>query len=489
MKNIIKYYVFTFVLLGLVSCEDFVDIEPLNQVNSENYFNSEDDYQQALIGAYDLLQSSYINVMIGEIASDNTLCGGENANDVVGLQEIDDMTHGVVNEQLRSVWQWMYAGVNRANYIFEFRDKTDFADKDNVLGQAAFLRAYYFFELTKFFGDVPMPVDKRVQFGDEKDLVRTPQAQVFAQIETDLAFAASVLPETQAQKGRVTKGAAMALLGKAYLFQNKFGEAAQVLEDLIGMDIYQLHDNYDNLFLQQNENNIESVFEIQYSNLEGAGFGCLQCSEGNVAVGFNGVRGITGPTYATGFSFNVPTQDLVDAFEAGDGRYRATIFDVEAYKAEMAVQGIEIDYNEGFEHTGYFNHKYIPRQGESFQDPNLTNSTNYRSIRYSDVLLMAAEALNRGGISDDRARAYLNQVRQRASLGPVDASGSALTDAIWQDRRIELAGEGHRFFDLVRIGQAASAIPGFQANKNELFPIPLIELELAGSNWAQNDGY
>lgn len=489
MKNILKYTLFTVAFLAITSCEDYVDIKPLNEVNSENYFNSEDDYQQALIGAYDLLQSTYLNVMIGEMSSDNTLCGGENANDVVGFQEIDDMTHGVVNEQLRSVWSWMYAGINRANYIFEFKDKTDFADKNNVLGQAAFLRAYYYFELVKFFGDVPMPVDKRVQFGEETGFARTPKAQVYTQIETDLLFAMSNLPDVQADGGRVTKGAAMALLGKAYLFQDKFTESASVLEDLIGMSQYSLTADYDALFLQQNENNAESVFEIQYSNLEGAGFGCLQCSEGNVAVGFNGVRGITGPTYADGFSFNVPTQNLVDAFESGDGRYRATIFDVEAYVAEMAGQGIEVSYLTGFEHTGYFNHKYIPRQGENFQDPHLTNSTNYRSIRYSDVLLMAAEALNRGGVSDIRAQEYLNLVRQRAGLGMNVDTGNTLTDAILKERRIELAGEGHRFFDLVRTGMAASAIPGFQAGKNELFPIPLIEIELAGNTWQQNDGY
>lgn len=477
------------ICLGFASCDDYVEVSPINQINSDNYFNSEDDYQQALIGAYDLLQSTYINVMLGEIASDNSLAGGENANDVPAIQEIDDMTHGVVNDQLRNIWSWMYAGINRCNYIFEFRDKTDFVGRDEVLAQVSFLRAYYYFELVKFFGDVPMPLNKRVQFGESRNFPRVPRAEVFAQMEQDLLYAAENLPDVQAQKGRVTRGAALALLGKAYVYQEKFAEAANVLDQVINSQVYDLFEDYNTLFTSVAENNLESVFEIQYTNEQGAGFGCLQCSEGNVAVGFNGVRGYTGPVYASGFSFNVLTQDLVDAFDPNDGRFRATVFDIEAYVEEQAANNVTVTYTTGYEHTGYFNHKYIPRAGESFQDPNLTNLTNYRAIRFSDVLLLAAEANARGGLDEGKALTYLNRVRQRAGLDEVTLSGASLVDAIWAERRLELAGEGHRFFDLVRTGQAADNIPGFQAGKHELFPIPLIEIELAGNIWQQNPGY
>jgi len=148
MKNLkIKFVLIAFVLIASCS-DDFVDVES-NAENSEDYFNSEEDYQNALIAAYDLLQSTYLNVMLGEIASDNTLAGGENANDVPGIQEIDDMIHTPINQQLRDIWSWMYAGVNRANYIMEFQDKTDFEGKTSVLAQTRFLRAYYYFELVK----------------------------------------------------------------------------------------------------------------------------------------------------------------------------------------------------------------------------------------------------------------------------------------------------------------------------------------------------
>ena len=486
MKEMIKYSFLIVAMLIASGCakDSFVDIQPPYSINSESYFNTEEDYQQALIGAYDLLQSTYLNVVLGEIASDNTLCGGENANDVTAWQEIDDMTHGVVNSELRNVWNWMYGGINRCNYIFEFRNKLDFDGKDNVLGQAAFLRAYYYFELVKFFGDVPMPIDQRVSFESSTSFDRTPVAEVYAQIESDLKFAAENLPLTQAEAGRVTKGAAQSLLGKVYLFQEKFSDAASVLDEVINSGVYDLYDDYSTLFLREGENNIESVFEVQYTNEQGAGFGCLQCSEGNVAVGFNGIRAYAGPIYADGFSFNVPVQELVDDFEAGDLRLDPTILDIEVFAAANNAT-----YQEGYEHTGYFNHKYIPRQGENFQDPHLTNSTNYRAIRFSDVLLMAAEAYNRGGLGEVTALDYLNRVRARAGLDPVNSGGSALTEDIYHERRIELAGEGHRFFDLVRTGQAAEKIPGFQSGKHELFPIPLIEIELAGNRWTQNPGY
>lgn len=488
MKSINYYSIVALItsLLLLACSDDFVDIDPPNEISSENFFNSEEDYQQALIGAYDLLQSTYVNVMIGEMASDNTLAGGENANDVPAWQEIDDMRHGVVNDQLRNIWNWMYGGINRVNYIFEFQDKTDFEGKNEVLAQAAFLRAYYYFELVKFFGAVPMPIDKRVQFGEAQGFVRTPEAEVYTQIENDLKFAADNLPLIQEEKGRVTKGAAQALLGKALLYQEKFSEAATVLEEVINSNIYDLSPDYSTLFLQEGENNEESVFEVQYTNEQGAGFDCLQCSEGNVAVGFNGIRGYSGPIYTDGFSFNVPTQELVDEFESGDLRFEPTILDIEAFSAE---QGGNINFTEGFEHTGYFNHKYIPRQGNNFQDPHLTNLTNYRAIRFSDVLLMAAEASNRGGADDAKALQYLNRVRERAGLDPLALTGNELTEAIFHERRVELAGEGHHFFDLVRTGRAANEIEDFQSGKHELFPIPLIEIELAGNVWNQNPGY
>lgn len=481
-----KKYIALVLFPVLLACsDDFVNVDSFDQ-DSESFFNSPEDYQSALIAAYDLLQATYINVMLGEIASNNTLAGGESATDVPGIQEIDDMIHTPVNQQLRDIWSWMYAGINRANFILEFKDNIDFAEKEVILAEARFLRAYYYFELIKWFGDVPFVLDQRIQFGDQYIVERTPKEEIYAQLEADLAQGAQVLPTVAAEAGRVTKGAALALLGKIHLYQGEFEAAATALEEVINSGAYDLVGDYSTLFENDNENTIESVFEVQYTDEEGAGFGCLQCSEGNIAVGFNGIRNYSGPVFESGFSFNVPTEEAYQAFEPQDLRRDVAILDIEAW----ANANTDVSYDVGFEHTGYYNRKYLARQGDlNTPDANLTNPNNYRSIRFADVLLMAAEALNRGQISDTRAQVYLNRVRGRAGLTSVAETGQALTEVIYQERRLELMGEGHHFFDLVRTQRAASEITGFVTGKHELFPIPNIEIELAGNRWSQNPGY
>mgnify|MGYP000503921062 FL=1 len=489
-KNIFSTILaFAFIATGIYSCSDkFLDEVESYNIDSEGYFNSEDDYYMALIGAYDLLQASYVNVLLGEIASDNTLCGGESATDVIGFQQIDDMTHTQVNNNLRDVWNWMFAGVNRANYILEFKDKIEFEGKEVILGEASFLRAYYNFELLKWFGGIPLKVDQRFAPGDELSIPRSTPAEVYALIESDLKYAVNNLEYVAPQTGRVTKGAAEALLGKAYLYQNKFAEAATVLDNVINNGPYDLALDYATIFENDGENGVESVFEVQYTDAEGAGFGCLQCSEGNVAVGFNSIRNHTGPTYDSGYSFNVPTQATVEVFEEGDSRKEASILDINAWAVSTGAT-----FGEGYEHTGYYNRKYIARKGDlNTGDQNLTNPNNYRSIRFADVLLMAAEANNRGNVDDAKALAYLNRVRERAfgdSTHNVTATGGALTTAIYHERRVELVGEGHRFFDLVRTGEASSSIEGFVTGKHELFPIPIEEIQFSNGNWAQNPNY
>jgi hypothetical protein len=476
--------------VGVFSCsDDFVEISPEYSIDSENYFNSEDDYYNALVSAYDLLQTTYANAIVGEFASNNTLCGGESATDVTGWQQIDDMTHTPTNSNLKDIWNWMFAGVQRTNYFMEFKDKTEFDAKAEMIGEVQFLRAYYHFELVKWFGPIPLKVDERFKLGDETTIPRSPVSEVYAQIEADLIAAIVALKNTPAQTGRATKGAAQALLGKVYLYQEKFAEAADVFDDLIGYGNYLLVEDYNTIFEADGENGSESVFEVQYSDIKGASFECLQCSEGNVAVGFSGVRGYVGPEFTPGFSFNVPTQNAVDEFEPGDLRKDVAILDIEAWAAST-----DAEYTVGNEHTGYYNRKYLPRKRstDAVGDLNLTNPNNYRAIRYADVLLMAAEANNRGGISDALAQGYLSEVRARAfgdDNHGVTLTGDALTDAIYHERRVELMGEGHHFFDLVRTGRAAASIDGFVTGKHELFPIPLEEIEFSAGNWTQNPNY
>lgn len=489
MKTI---YIKLLVLFGmLTSCDQLLDIDPEFSQDAESFFNTPEDYERALIGAYDLMQTSYLQLWIGEIASDNAMAGGESVNDSRGLHEIETMNHGGVNEELRSLMRYNFAGIARANYIFENRDNIEFEGKERILAEASFLRAYYYFVLVSYFGDVPLFVDRRTSINELSGLDRTPKAEVYAQIERDLLSAINVLEWNVPVIGRITKGAAMALLGKVYLFQGKNTEAASVLGDLITNNEagYGLFSDYSRLFYLENENISEDVFTIQHSGQEGGSYGCFVCLEGNAAVGFHSIRQYNGPLYGDGNSYNLPTQDLYDAFDENDPRRDATVLDIEAFIAGQPNSDAISYAIGGGGHTGYYNNKYIKRLDErGLPDDDLTSPLNYRVIRFADVLLMAAEAFQRTG-NDERARTELNKVRVRVGLPAKTSSGAQLLEDILLERRLELSGEGYRFFDLVRTGRAAAEIEGFQPGKHELFPIPQVEIDLAGGNWSQNPGY
>jgi len=485
MKNKV-ILLFSISILLFTSCKKFLSVDPPYAQDADNYFQTPDDYNRALTGAYDMLQGSFLSLWIGEIASDNSIAGGESVNDSQGLHQIDNMTHGGVNNELRNIMRWNYTGITRVNYIMENKDNIDFPEKQHILAEARFLRAYYYFELVKFFGDVPLIIDKRIGIEEAQQLPRAPKTEVYAQIEADLNFAIGVLNPVAAQKGRATKGAAQALLGKAYLYQKKYSEAVTILDEVRNSGLYSLIPNYADLFSVSNEDNSETVFDVQYTGLEGGGYGCLICLEGNAAPGFQGIRQYNGPVYGDGNSYNLPTQELYNAFSPIDPRRGHTILDIEAFIASQPDPS-SITYGIGAGgHTGYYNNKYIKRQGEiGLPDNDLTSPVNYRVIRYADVLLMAAEAhFNLG--NNQTAQQLVNQVRVRAGVPGIPVQ--SLND-IYKERRFELSGEGHRFFDLVRTEQAAQYITGFIPGKHELFPIPQVEIDLAGGNWQQNSGY
>jgi len=467
-------------------CDKFLTVDPPYTQDVENFFQTPEDYDRALTGAYDMLQASFLTLWMGEIASDNSIAGGESVNDSPGLHQIDAMSHGGVNNELRNVLRWNYTGVTRANYILEHKDNIDFPGKAHVLAEAKFLRAYYYFELVKYFGDVPLIIDRRIGIEEALQIPRSPKSDVYAQIEKDLKESSEVLNPVASQKGRATKGAAQAFLGKVYLYQNKFTEAAATFDEVIASGSFSLIANYNDLFSVANENNSETVFDVQYTGLEGGSYGCLICLEGNAAVGFQGIRQYNGPVYGDGNSYNLPTQELYDAFSSIDGRRAATILDIDAFIASQPNPA-SITYAIGAGgHTGFYNNKYIKRQGEiGLPDNDLTSPVNYRVIRYADVLLMAAEAHYQLGHTAT-SQQLVNQVRGRAGVPGIPVNS---IDVIYRERRYELSGEGLRFFDLVRTGQAPTYIDNFVIGKHELFPIPQVEIDLAGGHWAQNPGY
>jgi tetratricopeptide (TPR) repeat protein len=476
-----------------VACEDYLDVQPPFAQGAENYFNTPEEYELALIGAYDLLQASFLNVWIGEIASDNSIAGGESVTDTEGLHQIEAMNHNGVNQELQNIFRWYYAGVTRCNYIMEFKDKIDFDGKNQILAETRFLRGYYYFQLVKYFGDIPLIVDERIGADEVTEIDREDISTVYDQIEADLSFAASNLPWNNPIKGRVEKGAAYALLGKVHLYQNEFAPAAEALDSAIILGEinagYGLVADYANLWGAADEDNEETVFDVEYSGQQGGGYGCLICLEGNAAVGFHGIRQYEGPVYATGNSYNLPTAKIYNAFDVNDPRRDVSILNIDSF-ISLQPNPSAISYVKGAGgHTGYYNNKYLKKSDElGLPDDDLTSPVNYKAIRYSDVLLMAAEAHAQNN-NEGTALTLVNRVRNRASMPPLSGSGQQLIEAIWEERRLELAGEGHRFFDLVRTGQAAAEIDGFVSGKHEVFPIPQIELDLSGGNWSQNSNY
>ena len=502
MKNIYIKWAVMFVLIAVLgSCKKWVDYNPRDdfRISELDYLKSEADYRTMTISAYTPMQWMTYMVMIGDIATDNSVSGGENASDVLSFQQIDDYTHTPVNANLTEVWQAAYEGINRCNYLQQYKAQNPdgrqivFAGKDALYGEIYFIRAYYYFSLVKMFGDVPLFTDRRLSLSDSKKLQRSSKASVYQQIETDLNNAINVLPSTQVQKGRITKHAALALLGKVLLYQGKYTQAAEKLQAVIDANAFGLVNNFGSVFLSSGENGPESVFEIQYSNTSPYyNWGGVTRGQGNLAVQMCGIRGLNGSAampYASGWSFNLPTQNLVNAFEAGDSRKAVTILDIEAYKNANPSFGITYQVAP-YKNTGYYNQKYHPRKNETSGQVELNYLNNYRTIRYADVLLMAAEAYTKSTTPDiSKAQNYLNLVRRRAfgdNLHDITATGDALYQAILDERRLEFAMEGERFFDLVRTGQT-SKITGFVKGKHEVFPIPQREVDISGLS--QNNGY
>lgn len=489
----------------LASCKKYIAYNPHDsyQVTALDYLQSESDYRTMEVSVYTPLQWLNQVVPIGDIASDNAVSGGESASDVLDLQQIDDFTLTPVNGTLSQIWQYAYEGVNRANYMTQYKDKNPagqsvaFAGKDAMYGEVYFLRAYYYFTLVKMFGDVPLFTDKRLDLSASGTLKRTAKATVYAAIEADLNTAIGVLPAVQVQTGRITKYAAQALLGKVLLYENKYDAAATPLLAVINAHAFTLVSDFSSIFLSTGENGPESVFEIQYSNASPyyQWSNVLQ-GQGNYAIQQCGIRGLAGSNampYAPGWSTNLPTQNLAAAYTAGDQRKAVTTLDIEAYK--NANPSYNVTYQVApYKNTGLYNQKYLPRKGQTSGQPELNYLNNYRTIRYADVLLMAAEALNKKANPDDaQAQGYLNQVRRRAfqvndASHDVTSTGGTLYTAILNERRLELAMEGERFFDLVRTGQAATVLgPNFKTGKHELFPIPDQEVKISGLT--QNPGY
>lgn len=498
MKSIKNSIGLIIILSIFIGCSDVVEFDPHDEYNVTelDYLKTASDYETMAVSCYTPTQWLNGIVVVGDIASDNAVAGGENASDVITLQQIDDFDISTNNSTLEDLYLSAYEGINRTNYLIKYKEvnllseTVDFDGKEALYGEVHFLRAYYYFNLVKMYGDVVLFTDRKLGLEDFGTLERSPKAEVYAQIETDLLDAISVLPSSQPQQGRITKYAAQALLGKVYLYQEKFSESATMLENVINGP-FSLVSNFNEIFLLEGENGSEAIYEVQYSNGQPYyNWGGQTRGQGNYAVQQCGVRGFSGTAdmpFNAGWSTNLPTQDLAAAYEEGDQRKEATVFDVAAYANDNPDFGITFQVAP-YKNTDLYNMKYLPRKGQTSGQVELNYENNQRIIRLSDVLLMAAEAnLRSTSVNEAKAQTYLDRVRDRA-FGDEDHRVTATVQAVWNERRLELAMEGDRFFDLVRTGQAASVLgSAYNTATNGLFPIPQSEIE--GFGLSQNIGY
>ena len=465
--------------------KEFLDLAPISQQNGNNFYRTAEDMKNALSAVYASLQYTglYYSSMhiIGDLRSDNT----EITNPAAGadMQAVDQFTNNAVNSISNTTWNGHYQGIQAANIVIHKIDAVNMAAglKAQYKAEAQFLRALMYFNLVRIFGDVPLVKDIINNPQDGYKYGRETTAKVYEQIIEDLKAAEQSLPYEYATAdiGRATKGAAMSLLGKVYLTQKSWALAAQKLKEVIdaaAQTKYQLIASYANIYGVANENNRESIFEVQFRK-GASGEGSPYTNQFAPIGSGTAVVSIGNP-----LGQNIPTANMNSAYEAGDLRKAASM------RNSYVLSGATVNHNYIIKYAG------VPAA-------NLDSDNNWIVLRYADVLLMYAEALNEQGyVANGPAFTYLNQVRTRAGLAAKTSTNAntalqvadqaAFRLAVEQERRVELAFEGHRWFDLVRTGRAVTVLGGLDMQPHHvLFPIPQTQIDINPSLISQNQGY
>lgn len=501
MKTQLKVLLVVALTAFFIGCQkDFLDVDPIGKLTVEKFYNTDKDATSALIAAYDILQwmnardwnSAYL---VKTFPSDESTVGGGDSGDQPPYQELGNFNYGPSNATITAVWQSNYFGIYRANLVIN-NVKPESELRKQIIAEAKFLRAYYYFEIASMFGKGPIILTELAPSEYSQAFEET--EAIYNQVIKDLNEAIEDLPLKSQYAAedvfRASKGSAQALLGKTYLYAKKYAESAAAFESVISSNEFALQENFSTLFLQESEFGVESVFEVSYVTTVGYDWGTFQWG-GNRAMENNITWQLTGPRgdyfqpgntgLIGGWGFNYPQQSLYDAFvAAGDTvRKKASILSL----ADLRAQGGDWTNENSWGWDGCIRVKYGTRGDETGGPVNELNyGTNLRLIRFADVLLMAAEANHMAG-NDSKAGTYLNQVRDRANLAPYSGD---IMQAIKNERRIELCFEGVRFLDLIRWGDAPTVLGsyGFVAGKHERYPIPQDEIRNNALS-SQNNGY
>lgn len=507
---------FIIATLFITSCsDDFLDKQPLDQITSSNFYRTEEDAKKALVSVYDALQYQSTPgvswspfIVVSDQLSDDCYAGGADANDGLDENELNTFNTPTTNAIVHSLWLKNYTGIYRANLLLEQLDNIEASAefKDRVTAECKFLRAYFYFELVRFFENIPL-LTNTAKGPSEYNQPQAPVQDVYNQIAADLVDAIAVLPETvpSVENGRITKWGASGLLARVFLYHDGvYGtgltangqsigqtEALNYLEDMISNGDRALLPDYGEIFKLAGEFSSESVLEISHADSPAWwDWGYLRGSEGNLAAQMQGPRVTGSEQFNRGWSFCPVSEKLVKDLE-NDPRFEHTIL----------TEG-ELDGNlvKGYQHTGYFSKKYTSDAEHWGSDGQFEHNRtcNNRVIRYSDVLLMAAE------LGSPNAQQYLDDVRERVGLSSIPAT----KENILKERRLELSLEGIRYFDVLRQGlsvaqeelsldirgplytddQVVYTVTFNNATKG-LLPIPQTEIDLSAGTFQQNAGY
>ncbi len=497
------YFIILFTLLLAYSCEDFLD-KPIQGFQvSENYFATEEECQRAVFGCYESLspddwwQLDFF-WMVGDICSDEAFKGNSIEGDQRDFGNLANFNIHSNNEWVEFKWLYTYATISRCNLVIDKVPDSPSSEENikRFVAEAKFLRAFAYFELVKNFGGVPIILNE-ISAGDPV-VKRSTEEEVFAQIEKDLEEASRALPlkseQAAEELGRATKGAAHAFLAKAYVYQEKWSEAQIYSDSVIISGEYNLNDAFGDVWSVNNPNGNGSIFEIQHS------FDDIYYVGTAVPV-------LSRSRADGGWGFGTPSSYLENAME-GDPRLSWTIIKEGDYvDADHPSYNTQLTENE----SGRINRKYyLNYTDRPSKDEHLRSGLNHILFRYADLLLLHAEITYHNGRESESLLA-LNQVRTRVALSPENAGGISLLKAIHKERQLELAMEGHRYYDLTRTGRLTEVIQDFfDYNQNrstdpydaghnkgtlfrpgvhELFPIPASEIALSEYQIQQNFGY
>lgn len=492
-KHLLKLGGLSFFILLISACsEDFLERKPKGQLTYDTFFETSDHAVWATNAIYQQFRvwetCAFAWIGLTDIISDDADKGSTD-NDALYVFEIDQFNFNANNEAISGAWRGTYQAIFRANLAIDNIPNIDMDTtlRSRLVGESRYLRAYAYLRLVQWFGDIPL-ITRTLTDAEYYNQPRAPKEQIYQLIQEDLTFAIENLPEkseyASSDLGRVTKGAARGMLAKLHMIKKEYDLALVQLEAIINSGEYSLLARYADNFLPVGENGAESLFEITAVATQAP-------VAGPGASPFNMIQGVRGIPNL-GWGFNRPSDNLVASYEPGDPRRQATII----YVGEVLPDGSTIVQDNPDILDERFNQKaWVPAHA-GLQD---NGPGNIRILRYSDILLLAAEAYNENG-NTGQAKLYLNQVRARARgsnnfiLPDVTTDvQSELRERVYHERRVELAMEQNRWFDLQRWGRTADVMPplkpSFTSNKNELLPIPQAEIDLTGNILVQNPNY